>query len=354
MREPRGHAEMYGAILVRETELTASGEADIGVLFCHNGGRVHVDLVSNAYRCMTEGYSTMCGHATIALGRFLVDTHDLAVFPRRNALKYDSETGETLLRLHAPCGVVHVRVPTIVGGADAIGSGAEYWQNAYADGTRAVSFTSVRCFLRAIDFRVDVPAAVRWPELHQRDHIVADIAFGGAYYALVPGAALGFTDGLRHVNLGALGQAAATVKALLAGRTELYAGHDSGAEALGYLYGVIVTEELAGERRELGVCFFADGQVDRSPTGSGVCARLAAGVAKGVRRVGESVTYESLVSLDVPGSAFVGVASMAPSAIASPSMPVVVTVGGRGMYTGVHAFVVESGLDPLAQGFLLD
>ncbi len=56
MLEPRGHREMYGALLVNETELTVKGEADIGVLFMH-----------------TQGWSTMCGHATIGLGRFLVD-----------------------------------------------------------------------------------------------------------------------------------------------------------------------------------------------------------------------------------------------------------------------------------------
>ncbi len=47
MREPRGHPEMYGAIIVHETELTASGEADVGVLFCHNGAHTafHADLL---------------------------------------------------------------------------------------------------------------------------------------------------------------------------------------------------------------------------------------------------------------------------------------------------------------------
>src|SRR5262245_1524688 len=60
MHEPRGHFDMYGAVLRKETELTQSGEADIGVFFLTN-----------------DGYSTMCGHATIALGRLLVDTHDL-------------------------------------------------------------------------------------------------------------------------------------------------------------------------------------------------------------------------------------------------------------------------------------
>lgn len=94
MLEPRGHRDMYGAILIQETELTACGEADIGVLFTTN-----------------EGYSTMCGHATIALGRFLVDVHDPTVFPRRGELTFDSESQTVELRLHAPCDLVRVTVP---------------------------------------------------------------------------------------------------------------------------------------------------------------------------------------------------------------------------------------------------
>jgi trans-L-3-hydroxyproline dehydratase len=82
---------MYGAVLRQQTELTESGEADIGVLFMTN-----------------EGYSTMCGHATIALGRFLVETHDLTVFPRRESLQLDAETQTVALRLHAPSGMVNV------------------------------------------------------------------------------------------------------------------------------------------------------------------------------------------------------------------------------------------------------
>ncbi|KAJ7649612.1 hypothetical protein FB45DRAFT_2 [Roridomyces roridus] len=115
MREPRGHAEMYGAILVQETELTRSGEADIGVLFCHN-----------------EGYSPMCGHASIALGRLLVDTHDLSIFPRRNGLVKDLSTGLVTLRLHAPCGIVQLSVPVKPDG--------------HSDPTRPVSFIGVPSF----------------------------------------------------------------------------------------------------------------------------------------------------------------------------------------------------------------
>ncbi|KAJ7058977.1 hypothetical protein C8F01DRAFT_1371118 [Mycena amicta] len=100
--------QMYGAILVQETELTRAGEADIGVLFCHNGEQftlftavIYIDYERVTRRCVAGS-----GHATIALGRLLADTHDLAVFPRRNDLPYDGETGLTKLRLHAPCGII--------------------------------------------------------------------------------------------------------------------------------------------------------------------------------------------------------------------------------------------------------
>ena len=97
MLEPRGHADMYGAILRSETELVATGDAHIGVLFMHN-----------------EGYSTACGHATIALGRFLLDTHDLSIFPKRNELKVDAATKTVQLNLHPPCGLVKVTVVSLL------------------------------------------------------------------------------------------------------------------------------------------------------------------------------------------------------------------------------------------------
>lgn len=95
MLEPRGHRDMHGAILRQDTELTATGEAHIGVLFITN-----------------EGYSTMCGHATIALGQYLVDLHDASIFLRRDELDFDSISHTVELRLHAPCGLVKVTIPT--------------------------------------------------------------------------------------------------------------------------------------------------------------------------------------------------------------------------------------------------
>ncbi|KAJ7699749.1 hypothetical protein B0H14DRAFT_3035221, partial [Mycena olivaceomarginata] len=172
----------------------------------------------------------MCGHATIALGRFLVDTHDLSIFPHRDKLPHDEATEVTTLRLHAPCGVVHVSVHT---------------DDGHSDATRPVSFLGVPSFVTARDLEVDIPPSVQWKRLRdaQRSRVKVDIAYGGAFYAL----------------------AAAALKRILAPRTELYA-HPSEPD-LEYLYSVMV-------------------QIDRSPTGSCVMARRL--------QIGEGRKYESI------------------------------------------------------------
>ncbi|KAF8176131.1 proline racemase [Mycena galopus ATCC 62051] len=314
MREPRGHTEMYGDILIAETELTRRGEADIGVLFCHN-----------------EGYSTMCGHATIALGRFLVDTHDLNVFPRRNALLHDEATGLTSLRLHAPCGVVHVSVHT---------------DDGHSDATRPVSFLGVPSFVTARDLEVDIPPSEQWKRLRdaQRSRVKVDIAYGGAFYALVSAAELGFPDGVRGGGhtLAEFDEAAATLKRILYPRKELYA-HPSEPD-LEYLYSVMVVEKTP--KGETGLCFFADQQIDRSPTGSCVMARVALAVDQGRLQIGEGCDYESIVSVLNEGNGFRG------TAVEKGPDGVVVKVEGRAFYTGATSFVVEEH-DMMPNGFTL-
>ncbi|KAI0691776.1 proline racemase [Cytidiella melzeri] len=327
MREPRGHAEMYGAILVAETELTLAGEADIGVLFCHN-----------------EGYSTMCGHATIALGRFLLDTADLNVFPRRDRLSYNKETRETVIRLHAPCGIVKICAPNASTGRS---------NNNKSDSTRRVSFTSVPSFVGGLNIIVEVPLELRWKALKDSDKegVQVDICYGGAFYAVLTSKELGFSRGIRGCSLSELNEATKTIKDLLSGRKELYA-HPSERD-LEYLYGVIVTEQLA-QKHELGLCFFAEQQVDRSPTGSGVSARVALAHAKGELTIGEEMMFESLVSLTGNGMGFVGKAVEEVALIQRDSKRlagVCVAVSGHAYYTGAHSFVVEDG-DWLGNGFL--
>ncbi|KAI0743947.1 Diaminopimelate epimerase-like protein [Daedaleopsis nitida] len=324
MREPRGHKEMYGAIIVPETEKTAAGEADVGVLFCHN-----------------EGYSTMCGHATIALGRFLIDTHDASVFPRRKQVPFDEAKGECKLRLHAPCGVVNVTVPSVREG-----------ESIRSDPDREVQFVSVRSFAAAVDLVVEVPEELQWPELGNtaRHAVKVDLAYGGAFYVIVQEKELGF-ERVREgkVGLNRLDDATAVVRQLVGSRKELFSGHGLD-EDLEDLYGVIVVDEGEGraglgglDEGRLGVCFFADQQVDRSPTGSGVSARVALARAKGLLGEGERVRFESPLSARPGGEAgaFIGSGAGAER----------VRVEGRAFYTGACAFVVEDHF--ASSGFVL-
>lgn len=91
---------MYGAVLCPRTELTEAGEAHMGVLFLTN-----------------EGYSTMCGHATLALGRFFVDyagsgsSSGMGALDKMRQLRFDAESKLAHVNLHAPCGLVYVAIP---------------------------------------------------------------------------------------------------------------------------------------------------------------------------------------------------------------------------------------------------
>ena len=320
MLEPRGHFDMYGAILRSETELTRSGEADIGVLFTTN-----------------DGYSMMCGHATIALGRFLVDTHDLGVFPARNTLKVDPQTSTIQLRLHAPCGLLDVRVPTSADGMK-------------SDPTRPVSFKSIPCFATGLHIKVELQSEERWPELGNRSSVTADFAYGGAWYCFIPAAELGFPGGLKQFNYDAVDTATRRLKAAVNSRKDLvYLFKHSDVEDPSFLYSIIVIDRNLGEPlgeskgAETGLHFYSDQEVDRSPTGSGVSARLAVAYAKGELQEGESRTYHSLVSLHSDqASAFVGKVLHKDDAASTGQYAAVRTeVEGRAFYTGAHTFVVE-------------
>jgi trans-L-3-hydroxyproline dehydratase len=332
MLEPRGHFDMYGALLRPETELTKAGEAHIGVLFMTN-----------------DGFSTMCGHATIALGRFLIDTHELAIFPRRDELEYDSDTSTTLLNLHAPCGLVKVTVPTTKDGLK-------------ADLSRPVSFDSVPSFATGIDVDIPLPIQYRWPELGGRESVKADFSYGGTFYCMISAAELGFPQGLANIDLDATNKATKLLKAAINADPELRTlFHHTDHEDLGFLYSIITVDDSIGlpaadaKGAEGGLCYFADQQIDRSPTGGGVAARIALAQAKGSLPKGDKWTYHSLVSYAYGGKgSFTGsvVEELEEMRIRGQQRRAVrVRVEGFAYYTGFHSFVVED-LDPIGeQGF---
>jgi trans-L-3-hydroxyproline dehydratase len=315
--EPRGHHDMYGALLV-EPDLPG---ADMAVLFMHNEGYStmcgHADMygailvepdlpdADMAVLFMhNEGYSTMCGHAVIALGRYAVDEGLV-------------ETREpfTTVRIECPCGLVVARVEVTNGRAG------------------AVSFDSVPAFLFAADRELEIAG---------HGAITFDIAYGGAFYAIADCRQFGLEFGRDSVRDFVAAAVALSEKAA----AEIPLAHPD-HDDLAFLYGSILTDGEDGpEDRPLrNICVFAGAQVDRSPTGSGVTARLAALHAKGRIGKGEPRIFESIV-----GSRFTG--EVMEMAQIGGMDAIIARVGGKAHYCGRAEFMVEAD-DPLAAGFLL-
>ncbi len=283
--EPRGHYDMYGVIIVKAD----ISEADFGVIFIHN-----------------EGYSTMCGHAVIALGRYAVD----------KGLVKNIQSPETQVNIQCPCGLVKCFVE-------------------YKDGkTGRVRFNSVPAFAFAIDLEVDVPKCGK---------IVLDIGYGGAFYALVPAEKVGLD--VRKSSTTELVQAADAISSAV--KKSVKIEHPDSPD-LGFLYGTIITDGLDkySDQPTANLCVFADREVDRSPTGSGVTARIAVQFARGQISLGDVRTFEN----GKVNSKFTGMALK--QVKCGKHDAVQVEVSGHGFYSGSNTFTVEED-DDLKAGFLL-
>lgn len=288
MFEPRGHADMYGALLV---EPSLPG-ADLAVLFLHNAG-----------------YSTMCGHAVIALGRYAVD-YGLV----------QKAAPATPVGIECPCGLVRASVEV------------------REDGTSGrVAFESVPAFLFAADVRVDVPGV---------GPVTADISYGGAFYALADTALFGLDVRTSRVR-DLVDAATALTEAVRAAVPLSHPEHDD----LAFLYGSILTDgrERPEEGPSRNICVFADAEVDRSPTGSGVTARMAARVAKGTVGLGERCLFESVTGAVFEGEAM---ARTHCGAGAGARPAVTVRVSGQAHYSGAARYWLEA-RDEIGRGFLL-
>jgi proline racemase len=283
--EPRGHPDMYGGFLVPPDD----DEAHLGVLFWHK-----------------DGFSTACGHGTIALGTWAVRAGVVPAVP----------DGATDVRIDVPSGRVTARVHTEAGRVT------------------GVDFVSVPSWSVATD--VPVPTS--------RGTVAVDIGFGGAFYAHLDVAALGLS--VTPGDLPALLAIGREVKWAL--DTSPYARHPHD-ERLNGIYGTVLYEDLgrtgAGELHQRNVAIFADGEVDRSPCGSGTASRVAVLSARGVLRPGDALVHESVV-----GSRFRAVVD--DRDVVDGVEVVVPVVTGTAFPTGEHVFVADPD-DDLAAGFLL-
>jgi proline racemase len=275
MFEPRGHADMYGAVI------TASAEADFDVFFLHN-----------------EGYSTMCGHAIIALTKLAIESN---MIPGPD------------VTFNVPAGRI--------------------------DATATIeSGRVVRAHFR------NVPSF-----LYQRDQVISvsglgrvkfDIAYGGAFYAIVDAVPLNLS--LDASNYSELIDAGREIKHAIIKAMPIEHPFEPD---LGFLYGTIFTcpaHEPTHHSRN--VCVFADGEVDRSATGSGVSARAALHHAKGELGLNETITIESILdstmTVRVVGQTMFGTHAA-----------VVPEVSGTAFVTGRNEFWFDP-VDRLSRGFI--
>jgi proline racemase len=283
--EPRGHADMYGGFLVPPDD----GNAHLGVLFWHK-----------------DGFSTACGHGTIALGAWAI--HSGLVTP--------DPSGVTDVRIDVPSGRVTAKVRT--------------------DGDQVVG----------VDF-VNVPSYVLFRDVGvstSRGEVTVDIVYGGAIYAHLDASAVGLTVTPEdYADLIVIGR---EVKHLL-NATE-YANHPDDARLSG-IYGTILFEDLGvtadGDLRQRNVTVFADGEVDRSPCGSGTASRVALLAATGALAGERRLIHESIV-----GTVFGARVVEQVEAAGRPA--VVPEVSGMAYRTGRHVFELDP-TDRLGEGFVL-
>ena len=281
MWEPRGHADMYGAVLVEpQTE-----GSDFGTFFIHN-----------------DGYSTMCGHAIIALCKLVSETGMIV-----------KEGDEPQLIIDAPPGKIVA------------------WAKRKNGIVESVSFQNVPSFVYALNKEVFVEGI---------GSVSFDIAFGGAFYAFVEADSIGLnldaSNYLQQIDWGR------KIKLAIIDQMEIKHPFE---EDLSFLYGTIFVGKAENEKHHSkNICVFANGEVDRSATGSGLSARAAIHFAKEELEIRTTIRIESIVgsTMDVEVLEEVDYGQY---------KAIIPKVSGTAHFTGKHEFVFDPN-DPFREGFI--
>jgi trans-L-3-hydroxyproline dehydratase len=284
--EPRGHADMYGCILVPPND----DEGDFGILFLHN-----------------EGYSTMCGHAIIAISTLAVEMNWISV-----------QEGENIIKIDAPCG----RITSFA--------------NVKNGKLTGVRFHCVPSFVVGLNRTVEVAGL---------GQVTYDLAYGGAFYAYVDMTKNNFNFDLSSDSYITLISKGMDIKhAVMNADKEILHPFEND---LSFLYGTIFIDnnkQPSGSDSK-NVCIFAEGEVDRCPTGSGVSGRMAIHKARKEIDFGETMSIESITD-----SVFIG--SVVSEEEYGPFKAVIPQVEGSAYITGMHTFVIDPN-DPMKEGFIL-
>ena len=287
MYEPRGHADMYGALLLPPF----NKDADCSVIFMHN-----------------EGYSTMCGHAVIAIMTLAMQMGWV-----------DVKDDKASMTIEAPCGLIEA-------------------QGILKNGEIQASFECVPSFVTALNQQVYVESL--------KQNVSYDIAYGGAFYAYVDTSELDISlTPDNHSYLAALGD---EIKQAVIKSNSTSIVHPFETD-LSFLYGTIFYTAALGQADSRNVCIFADKEVDRSPTGSGVSGRMALHHKKGELQLNEAMKIESIIGSTFEGQALKCI-DYGPAG--NQIEAVIPKVNGNAKVCGINRLILDPS-DELNSGFLL-
>lgn len=285
MLEPRGHSEMFGAFIIPATD----PEADFGIIFMDTGG-----------------YLNMCGHNTIAAVTAIVETGMVTVN------KSDRQKDVTL---ETPAGLIHAT--------------AHMSEPFVVD---SVSFRNVPSFLYKRDVTIEVPDV---------GQVTLDVSFGGSFFAIVKIADLGLT--ISQKNASTLSDVG--MKILHAANDQIQVQHPT----LDYIKTIDLVEMWGTPESDdatlQNVVVFGDGQVDRSPCGTGTSAKLATLHARNEIGVNEQFVYESILNTEFRGR-------IVEETSIGNIKAVIPEITGSAYITGFNTFLFDPS-DPLSGGFEL-
>lgn len=283
MHEPRGHSDMFGAIILESRD----PRADFGIIFMDGGGYLH-----------------MCGHGaigavTVALEMGLLGTVEPV----------------TKVTLDTPAGLVFAK--------------AEVEDQS----VKSVTIQNVPSFLYREALPLDIPGVAT---------IEMDIAFGGNFCALVAAADLGLE--IVPENAGKLLDDGMRILKLLKSAVEV--NHP----AVPHIRSVDLVE-ICGPAQASGadarnVVVFGHGQFDRSPCGTGTCAKMATLFAKGELGLGQDFVHESII-----GTTFRG--RLIGEKMVGKISAVIPEITGQAFITGIQQFLIDPA-DPLKYGFSVE
>ena len=286
MFEPRGHQDMFGAFLLPPTK----EEADFGLVFMDTGG-----------------YLNMCGHNTIAAVTAAVETGMVDV---------EEGATEKEVVVETPAGLIYATAKLKDKGGK----------------VKEVSFKNVESFLYKRDVELDVEGV---------GHIKFDISFGGSFFCIISADQLGLE--VKPENASKLKEAGLKIRDAINANIEIQ--HPTLEHIKTVDLVEIYDKPSHPEATFKNVVVFGDGNIDRSPCGTGTSAKLATLYAKGELKPGEPFVYESIL-----GTLFKG--RIVEERKLSGYDAIIPEITGSGYILGFSNYVYDPD-DSLTYGFLL-